>query len=167
MSGDSFTTRALVEDDWQQWKRIRLESLQDSPAAFGSSFEEESVRDDATFKKVLSDTTVFGAFIDGEVVGVVGIMCHTSVRLRHRGKIFGVYTTPSARGKGICKTLMKLAIEEARKRVLWIELHVWTTNTAAFQLYSSLGFVTYMTELRSLRVSDDEIVDYYGMRLDF
>lgn len=169
MSNEAFTTRALVEGDWQQWKRIRLESLQDSPAAFGSSYEEECVKDDAAFKLQVTNptVTVFGAFIDDVLVGVVGVMFHTTVRLRHRGKIVGVYTSPSARGKGICKNLMKQAIEAARGRVLWLELHVWTANTAAYQLYSSLGFVTYVTELKSLRVSDDEIVDYYGMRLDF
>lgn len=167
MSDQSFTTRVLVDDDWQEWKRIRLESLLDSPAAFGSSFEEESIRDDATFRKSINDTQIFGAFKDCSLVGVVGLLCHTSVRLRHRGKIFGVYTTPVARGKGVCKSLLKLAIEEARGRILWLEVNVWTANTAAYDLYASLGFVTYVTELKALRVSDDDIVDYYGMRLDF
>ncbi len=158
--------RQLQVEDWQEWKRVRLESLIDSPPAFGASFEEESIKEDSFFQDTLKNNAVFGAFIDDVLVGCVGLMQNKGDRYKHRGKIFGVYTAPTARGKGICKTLLQSAINHARGKLVWIEIHVWTENSVAKKLYESVGFVVYVTELRSLRVSDDHYVDYYIMRME-
>lgn len=167
MSELDYTTRQLTADDWEQWKEIRLESLVDCPAAFGASFEEESIREDSFFKNTMVNTAVWGGFINGKLVSVVGFCTQAGERYKHRGKIFGVYTTPAARGKGICKKLMQISIEYAKNKVSWLAIHVWTENPVAYKMYSSLGFVTYCTELKCLRVSDTEIVDYHLMRIDF
>jgi ribosomal protein S18 acetylase RimI-like enzyme len=166
MTEASYSTRLLTENDWEAWKQIRLESLLDSPPAFGASYDEESVKDDSFFKSTLVNNAIYGAFINEKLVGVVGVMIHKSDRLKHRGKIFGVYTMEAARGKGICKRLMELSIEYARGKVLWLEIHVWTENPTAMRMYSNLGFVRYATELRSLRITDGYYVDYHIMQLN-
>lgn len=167
MSNADYTVRQLTSDDWQLWKTIRLESLQDSPAAFGRSYEEDCDREEALFRADIIDNAIWGAFIDDNLVGVVGFCKEKGERYRHKGKIFGVYTVPSARGKGICKALLLLSIAYAKTQVMWLAIHVWTTNLAAFRLYESVGFVTYCTERNCLRVSDTEVVDYHFMRIDF
>jgi ribosomal protein S18 acetylase RimI-like enzyme len=158
--------RLLVESDWREWKRIRLESLADSPPAFGASFEEESVKEDSFFQDSIKNNAIFGAFMGLTLVGCVGVLQHKGDRYKHRGKVFGVYTAPSARGKGICKRLMEAAINYSKGKMLWLEIHVWTENPVAMKLYASLGFKTYAVELRSLRVSDDHYVDYHIMQLN-
>ena len=167
MTSADYTTRLLTGDDWQQWKAIRLESLQDSPAAFGRSYEEDCDKDDAYFRDGIEGNAIWGAFVGDDLVGVVGFSIERGERYRHKGKIFGVYTVPAARGKGICKALLLLAIEYAKTKVMWLAIHVWTTNLAAYRLYESVGFVTYCTEVNCLRVSDTEVVDYHFMRIDF
>ena len=141
----SIETRLLAESDWQQWKTLRLESLQDSPEAFGGAFSEESLKDDSFFMGNITNNKIFGAFDGTRLVGSVGFSMQKMERLKHRGKIFGVFITPSARGQGISRTLMQLAIDFAKDKVVWLEIHVWTKNPVAFKLYSSLGFVTYAT----------------------
>ncbi len=61
-----------MNEDWQSWKRLRLEALQMSPEAFGSSFEEESIWLDEQFQLELTKSTIFGAFIDGQLLGCIG-----------------------------------------------------------------------------------------------
>jgi|GEM_PF-5310402 len=39
---EEITIRKASADQWQLYKQIRLAALQDSPDAFGSSFEHES-----------------------------------------------------------------------------------------------------------------------------
>lgn len=167
MSAAEYKTRVLVAEDWQSWKQIRLQSLKESPAAFGRSYEEEILSPNQKFMDMITDNTIFGAFLDNQLVSVVGFMRNSGERYCHRGKIFGVYTDPTARGRGMCKALMQLAIDHARTVVVWLEIHVWTENPTAFKLYSSLGFKTYCTEFRALRLSDTEFVDYHLMRIDF
>ncbi len=38
--------RELWPNDWQEYKRLRLEWLQDTPEAFGGSYEQENERED-------------------------------------------------------------------------------------------------------------------------
>jgi len=122
---------------------------------------------DAGFQEHITNNAIYGAFLGNDLVSVVGFMQEKGQRYGHRGKIFGVYTRPAARGKGLCKKLLLLAIEYARTRVVWLAIHVWTENLTAYKLYTSVGFVTYCTEYKCLRVSDTEIVDYHLMRIDF
>eukprot|EP01032_Pedospumella_encystans_P025186 gene25186-28471_t len=149
MTSADYTTRLLTGDDWQQWKAIRLESLQDSPAAFGRSYEEDCDKDDAYFREGIEVNAIWGAFVCDNLVGVVGFSIEKGERYRHKGKIFGVYTVPAARGKGICKALLLLAIEYAKTKVMWLAIHVWTTNLAAYRLYESVG-----TPMASLPATD-------------
>ncbi|KAI3331793.1 hypothetical protein HD806DRAFT_169716 [Xylariaceae sp. AK1471] len=58
-----------------------------------------------------------------------------------------VYTSPEARGRGLAKSLIKSATEEARKkargqgRPLVLSVVVYATNTAAISVYERCGFV--------------------------
>eukprot|EP01032_Pedospumella_encystans_P025201 gene25201-28490_t len=144
MASADYTTRLLTGEDWQQWKAIRLESLLDSPAAFGRSYEEDCDKDDAYFRDGIEVNAIWGAFVGDNLVGVVGFSIERGERYRHKGKIFGVYTVPAARGKGICKALLLLAIEYAKTKVMWLAIHVWTTNLAAYRLYESVGWQVYL-----------------------
>lgn len=163
---NGITYRQLLVDDWKEMKENRLESLLDSPAAFGGSFEEESIKEDDYFKMKLANNVIFGAFKDGKLAGTVGFMRHNTDRYRHRGKIFGVYTTPSARGLGISRKLMEMTIEYAKTVVVWVELQVWTENPGALAMYTKLGFIVYGTEFRSLVYDDNKYADYYCMMLN-
>ena len=71
--------------------------------------------------------------------------------MSHRGVLWGMYVSPTHRGQGIGRKLIGAVIDHARGRVEQIHLHVVTTNAPAYDLYRSMGFVTYGVEPRALR----------------
>lgn len=61
---------------------------------------------------------------------------------------------PTARGKGVARTLCEGVIEIARRRVEILQLTVTATNEPARRLYSNLGFLEFGLERRARRVDD-------------
>jgi RimJ/RimL family protein N-acetyltransferase len=143
--------RLLTEEDWQLWKQLRLESLQSDPISFGSSFEEESQWPDARFQERLKTNDIFVLFIDDEAASWGGFCKFTLARAQHRGRIWGMYTKPNFRMRGIAGNLLKAIIEHARLHVIQVELACNTDNLGALKLYRKHGFMIYGTELRCLK----------------
>lgn len=74
--------------------------------------------------------------------------------MRHRGWIYGVYICPEDRKQGIASRLAQEVIAlVSGTQVEQVHLSVVTENSAAVQLYKSLGFKTYGTDPRVLRVN--------------
>ncbi|MFC7552454.1 hypothetical protein ACFQU7_09565 [Pseudoroseomonas wenyumeiae] len=61
--------RVLSPTDAAEFRRIRLEALLRHPEAFGASHAEMVQRDEACFAAMLADNTIFGAELDGRLVG--------------------------------------------------------------------------------------------------
>ena len=61
---------------------------------------------------------------------------------------------PVGRGKGLGRAIIAYLLEAAATQVKQVHLSVVTTNAAAVRLYEQLGFRTYGTEPRSLRVGE-------------
>lgn len=166
MSDHGIEYRLLEVEHWQQWKEVRLQALRDCPGSFTASYEEECDKEDSFFISNVQNSSIFGAFIGDKLVSTVGLSCHTQIKMRHRGYIFGVFTIPEARGKGITKVLMNMAIAFARDRKLtWLLLDVVTGNDAAVKLYEKLGFQIIGNEPRSLMIGDS-YVDQHIMALN-
>jgi ribosomal protein S18 acetylase RimI-like enzyme len=89
---------------------------------------------------------------DGEVVGTA----YANLSSSHFGYVFGVYTRPEARGRGVGRELMR-----AIARVLrdggreWVVLSVDTPNEGARAFYARLGFEDAS---RMLRTSVDHLL---------
>ena len=56
--------RLLDEADWREYRRIRLESLQQSPAAFASTYDDEAALPDSARPHVGDEGAADGAWID-------------------------------------------------------------------------------------------------------
>lgn len=67
-----------------------------------------------------------------------------------------MYVAPRNRGAGFGRILVEEAIEWARKweGIEQVHLTVVTTNESAKEIYSLLGFETYGTEKRALKLGD-------------
>jgi ribosomal protein S18 acetylase RimI-like enzyme len=163
---DALTIRPLRADDAAQWRTIRLESLKAHPIAFQSSYEEAVTKDLAFFAGRIppanSDSALFGAFIDGNLVGTCGLQVLTGPKQRHKAQVWGMYVTPAARRHGAGAALVQAAIDHARTRVAIVSLVVSMQNDAARALYRRMGFVAYGVEKRALRYEgvdhDDELM---------
>jgi len=118
--------RRLMPADARLYREIRLEALQLSPEAFGSSFEQEGAQSLGYFEEALTKADVFGAFRETALVGIAGYRTQAGAKQAHKGMLWGMYVRPLARGSGV-------------------------DNETAQRLYRHFGFVAYGHEVRSLK----------------
>ena len=139
--------KRLHKEDAQAYRKLRLEALFHSPAAFGSSYEEEREFPLETTEIRLADNgrITLGAFTaDGQLAGSVTLIPEQRLKLRHRATLVGMYVHLDCRRTGVGRRLMETAISQARE-LPFIEqlcLSVMAGNEAAKSLYVSLGFET-------------------------
>ena len=147
--------RPLVPSDAAQFRTLRLEALARHPDAFGASLEEEAAGDEAAFAAriaaIAMPGAIFGAFIGETLVGTAGFFVQHGVKMRHRGRVWGVYVMPAERRGGIGRTLMEHVLAHAHLHVVQLELSVGTRNQAARTLYEHLGFAIYGVERDAIR----------------
>lgn len=159
--------RLLTADDASEWLRLRLEALETDPEAFSSSVEEhhtltaEGVR--SRLGSTVEDSFVVGAFQEGRLFGTVGFYREKGPKNRHKGRVWGVYLTPKARGTGVARQMMEHMLGRAARidGLGQILLAVTTTQKAAHKLYRSLGFETFGTEPRALKIGEKYIDEEY------
>lgn len=151
--------RRLNKDDLANYYDLRLEMLKLVPTAFGMSYEDEKAKGTTFFSSVLSmeaDTNViFGAFLNNQLVGSVGVYSDGRPKSKHKAMIWGMYVQEKARGQGLGKKLIASAIDHAqtRLRAIGVYLAVESTNAAAKSLYIGCGFKVWGTEPAALFVN--------------
>ncbi|HWB49618.1 MAG TPA: GNAT family N-acetyltransferase [Stellaceae bacterium] len=138
--------RRLGPGDALLYRDIRLEGLADTPHAFAGTLEDERSQPVERFAARLADDVVFGAFGDGELLGVAGFYIQPKAKHRHKGVLWGMYVRRQARGRGIGQSLVEAIIGHARQQVEILQLSVVSDNAPARRLYARLGFVAYGVE---------------------
>lgn len=120
---------------------LRLEALEGDPEAFSASLEDHRK---PTLDKVRKRLGV-------------------GAQSRNKGRVWGVYVTPSQRGAGLGRTLLNAVLDHVRtfSEVEQILLSVTTTQTAAGRLYRSMGFVPFGREPRALKIAGHYIDEEY------
>lgn len=147
--------KLLSQFDWPLWKKIRLEALEKNPEAFGSSFEEESLRTDSDWESSLINSDIFGAFSQDILIGTAGFFTYYQPKQKHKGALFGVYVFPEYRNKKIADQLISAVLEHAKNKVTQVHCTVVTQNPIAIRLYEKHGFVSYGIEPRALKIRDE------------
>jgi ribosomal protein S18 acetylase RimI-like enzyme len=159
--------RLLTTNDASEYWRLRLEALEGDPEAFSSSAEEHKALSMDEVKRRLGaddgDFLVAGAFEDGRLIGTAGFYREKGPKVRHKGRIWGVYVTPAHRGSGVGRKIMQLALERGKAidGVEQVLLSVAVTQIAANRLYRSLGFESFGREPRALKVAGRFIDEEY------
>jgi len=101
------------------------------------------------------DSFTLGAFVEGELAGVVSFARdgETRQKLRHKGILFRMYVSPRFRGQGVARTLIEAVIARARTLpgIEQINLTVIAGNHTAMALYQKLGFVVFGTEPNAIK----------------
>lgn len=166
MEVNQVNIRLLKTEDCPIWKKIRLEAVKAHPEAFGSSYEEESLFTDDQFNIGLTDSDIFGAFINDELAGTAGFFIFKYLKMKHRGNLFGMYVKPEYRNRGVASQLIEMVISHAQTKVLQLHCSVVSENQVATQFYEKYGFQIYGTEPKSLKVGE-KFYDEHLMALQF
>ncbi|MEE1613767.1 GNAT family N-acetyltransferase [Microvirga sp. CF3016] len=153
----NLSIRLLHPSDAQAYRDLRLEALKSSPAAFGSSYEEESPLPIQTIKAripVSGPNAIFGAFSDKALVGMAGFAVYERMKARHKGVMWGVFVKPDWRKQAVGKALVQQVIDHASRHVIMLEAAVGLANESARRTYHSLGFRPYGIERKAIRIGD-------------
>ena len=165
---ERFELRRLRRDDASAYRQIRLRALREHPEAFGASWEEEQVQPESRFAERLENGHVIGGISEGEIiVGTIGISRSHGQKTQHIGSIWGMYVSPTARGKDLARLLLNAAVAEVGPSIRSLRLCVEANNIPAIQLYESAGFKRWALEAEALKVGDvfhDEILMRLEMR---
>ena len=143
--------RLLTPDDAPRYRAIRLEGLQQDPAAFASTFEQESAMPLSWFEERIVNGNVFGAFARGELVGIAGYWPQTGLKVCHKATLWGMYVRPTARKLGLGRRLVEAVVDHATGRVEQLQLGVASGNEAACRLYRNAEFSEYGREMKALK----------------
>ena len=152
--------RLLTPDDAEVYWEMRLEALKNHPEAFATSYEEalqrkNPIEEIASRLKGEGDFT-FGAFQDNVLIGSVTLVQDKINKMKHRAHIVAMYVKSESRRSGAGKALVTAAISHAKEipELIKLNLTVVSTNEKAKKLYTSLGFTTYGTEEKALKVNE-------------
>ena len=166
---DDITLRALDVEDFASFLELQKDAIFNAPEVFGSDYDwfdalsvlskEQRYQEymDFPYKYLL------GAFDqDNRIKGMIGFSSDKSRRkLRHKGKIWGMYVTPESRGQGIASSLVTSVLETAAEiDCELVQLSVGTKNRDSYGLYLRFGFTVYGTELRAMKVNEEYVDEY-------
>lgn len=163
--------RKLKPEDMASFWTLRLQALRGYPEAFGSSYEEELHKSEAsrverymnTYIVPAPSSFVLGAFEDGDLVGMVGFRQEERIKSRHKGSVWGMYVLPEYHHKGVGKALFMELLDLARD-LDWLEqiqLAVVSNNKAAIGLYELFGFKVWGEEPHALKIAGSYYDEYY------
>jgi len=157
--------RRLVADDADAYYSLRAEMLGNTPIAFLASPEDDFAKDPQAVREMIArgpEHCIFGAFAPS-LQGAVGVLRERHTKASHKAHVWGVYVSPSLRGRGAGRALLQAAIEHARTLpgVLQLTLSVSEGTPAARGLYESLGFRVWGTEPDALRHEGVAYAEHY------
>jgi predicted GNAT family acetyltransferase len=129
------TVRALDAADFVQWERLNSAYLAELSLPLQSTLEQRQT----DFMVRIRSGLWWGAFDDCyDLVSIAAL----NATYGSMAQVGGVYTRPSDRRHGVAKAVMRLLIQDCRKRLGFEKLVLFTgeDNTAARKLYESVGF---------------------------
>lgn len=148
--------RTLTEDDAAEYQAVRLRSLQEHPEAFGASYEEEKGTPLERVADQLKGSPSFGAFVEGNLIGIASLFRFPRAKSRHRAILGGMYVCPEARGQGAGTYLLNETIRCARDEIQLEDMILAVTvgNETARNLYIKAGFIPFGVDPRYIKIND-------------
>ena len=149
--------RRLDISDASVYRAFRLRALREHAEAFTSSFEEENVKpllDTEKRLRAVEAGKLWGAFVSGQLAGMVGLSLESRLKNRHKGLLVSMYVAPEYASRGLGWSLVDTVLQDAVACGLEsVLLTVTDSNQAAIALYQKCGFTAFGTEPDAIRVN--------------
>lgn len=131
--------RVLGEDDWAEYREVRLLALQESPESFIASYEDEVAEDEQFWRDRMNRSDRFLAERDDQALGIVSLGVHSEEE--QIGDVFGLYVAPEGRNTGVSWNLVKAAATKAAEKG-YVQLYYWagSENGRAIAFAVNFGF---------------------------
>jgi len=164
--GKELEVKAVSSEEWEEYKRLRLEALKSDPGSFIESLEEESKRSDEYWMNYLKNIEthdgpkLLAARSGDRFIGMAGYF----KRNKQAAGINGLYVSKDQRGTDVSDRLMESIIEIAKKNpdIKTLELMVRKDLKQAINLYEKFGFKK-AGKAKSIKMGNGEISDAYFM----
>ena len=123
-------------DDWQAWRALRLEALEDTPIGFLETLEAARAKDEAAWRQRMAEVPLSVlAEVDAQPVAM-----SSGFLVDGRPVLGAVYVTPDARGQGLLAELVDAVAGWAGAHGDALVLEVHEDNARARAAYRRLGF---------------------------
>ena len=140
------------------YRHLMLEAYALHPEAFVSTIARREQLPLSWWEAKLDDelSALFGAFVDSQLVGMVGVAFEPWEDARHKATLFGLYVTRAFRGQGLGEDLVQavLSLAEQEPEIKVIELTISAGSDAALTLYQRCGFEQSGLEDSAIRVGE-------------
>ncbi|HET9872181.1 MAG TPA: GNAT family N-acetyltransferase [Propionibacteriaceae bacterium] len=153
----AITVRVLGEEDWQLYRAVRLDALQDSPEAFLHTYDEESAYDEDYWRARMRRSQRLVAEQDGHPQGTVSVGFFPDDP--RSADVFGLWVAPDARHTGTAWRLVEAAAALAADEGC-TQLFYWvgTENGRGIAFASNFGF-RLTSRRRPIRVQNPDFGD--------
>lgn len=161
-----YSLQQLLPQQWQLFKKIRLEALQSDPSVFGSTYEREAAFPEEEWQRRMSnpDAAFFGLYHREELIGVTGII----VMQDHPGQalLIASYIRTPFRGNNLSAMFYKARIDWATtKNIRKLIVSHRASNGASKAANQKAGFVYTHTEAHTWPDRTEEAQVFYELNL--
>ena len=139
MNNATITIVRTTIDEWSELRAIRLESLANTPEAFGTTYVDAKRWSDDHWRQLASLRISFLAQNDGRTVGLASGGLNDDVP--GTKWLYAMYVTPPLRGSGVAAALVDVVGEWARlEGATSLYLMVRSAVPRARAFYEKIGF---------------------------
>lgn len=144
------TIRPLQSRDWENFRKLRLEALQESPKAYGISRSDEAYRTDDEWETLCHDAQngngkwyVVAVTQEGSFIGMLGAVEIFGEFMRHQVEVIQAYVNPEYRRLKIMEQLFfslkeqLLKVDHLEQMIVWVTLH---ENQVGKEMFEKFGF---------------------------
>jgi ribosomal protein S18 acetylase RimI-like enzyme len=150
-----------------EYRAVRLRALQDTPFAFGSTYEREVrlTEEEWTVRAARCSGGSDVGFLARCDEGYAGLaLCFVDAEDASVGQLISMWVAPEARRSGVGRMLIDAIVVWAAERgVKTIKLMVTSVNDGAMEFYRRNGFA--MTGKTEPYPNDDRLIEYEMVRV--
>ena len=149
--------RVLEEDDWQDYRAVRLAALRESPEAYLATYAEEATQPEQYWRHCMVRADRLLAESSGAPLGIASVDLDEDAA--ESASVSDLWVTPTARNTGVASRLVQAAADQAMNRGC-TKLYYWvsTENGRAIGFASNAGF-RVTSQRRTARTENKEFGD--------